>query len=84
VQRSRGLAEVSKTKKSSIVEGDRWNNIERFGRKNFGRFSKRKQGSSQSCKEIFQSRPLNLEIHVGKTHIFWRKKTSEKSEEEET
>jgi len=37
VKRIQGLAKVLKIEKSSIVEGDRWKKIERFGR-----FSKRK------------------------------------------
>jgi hypothetical protein len=48
VQRDRGLAEVPKAGKSSIVGGDRWKKMDRFGSRNFKRFVKRKQNSSRS------------------------------------
>jgi hypothetical protein len=64
VQRNRGLTEVPKTVKSSIVGGDKWKKVERFGDRNFRRFSGSKQGSSQSHKERIQSRPSDLEGHV--------------------
>jgi hypothetical protein len=46
VQRGRGIFEVSRAVKSSIVRGDRWKKIEKLERRNFGRFAKRKKGSS--------------------------------------
>jgi hypothetical protein len=47
VKRIRGIAEVLKMKRSSIIEErTMWKKIERFERRNFVRFVRRKQRSS--------------------------------------
>jgi hypothetical protein len=56
-----------------LCEGDKRQNIEKFGRGSFGRFAERKQGSSQSRKERFESRSLDLEEHMARIHAFHRK-----------
>jgi hypothetical protein len=58
--------------------GDRWQKIEKFGSRSFGRFVERKQGSSRSHEERFESRPLDLEEHMAEIHAFQRKNPSKK------
>jgi hypothetical protein len=54
VKMGRGLAEVPKTVKSSIVEGDKWKQIREFEDSDFGRIARRTIQNSrrEKCREI--------------------------------
>jgi hypothetical protein len=47
-------------------------------------FLKRKQGSSQSHEEKFESMSLDLKGHVAGIHVFHRKNPSDKIQEDNT
>jgi hypothetical protein len=69
VKMDRGLAEVPKTVKSSIVEGDKWKQIQEFEDSNFGRIARRTIQSLRraKCREILD-REIQEDVWQRSTH----------------